>query len=88
MKIFKHIPRTLTLPIDVFDFRAGDTVEVGQFFKALDQSLNKNEAELDDLRIENEKLKEEIDVLHSNIEDFYNPKSPYEINGVRESDFR
>lgn len=88
MNRFKHIPHTLTLPIDVFDFRAGDVVEVGQFFKVLDQSLDKNEAELDDLKRENEELKQEIDYYQYEISNFYKPRSPYEINGVKESDFR
>ena len=87
MNIFKHKHPTITLPIDVFNFRAGDTVEVGQFFAVLDKDLDRNEAEKDDLKRENEKLKEEIDVLHGNIEDFYKPRSPYEVNGVNPRDF-
>lgn len=87
MNIFKHKHPTITLPIDVFDFRAGDVVEVGQFFKALDQSLDKNEAELDDLKRDNEKLKQEIDYYQYEISNFYKPRSPYEVNGVRERDF-
>ena len=89
MHIFKRKrkPSTLTLPIDVFNFRAGDTVEVGQFFAVLDKDLDRNEAEKDDLRYENEQLKKEIDELQSDIQNFYKPRSPYEVNGVNPRDF-
>lgn len=43
--------------------------------------------ELEDCYDEVNKLKEEIKDLEQQIEDFYKPKSAYEVNGLSEKDF-
>ena len=42
---------------------------------------------IEDLDCEVERLNEKIADMRQNVEDFYNPKSPYEILGISESDF-
>ena len=89
MKLFKKSkPQTITLPIDVFEFCKGDVVETDNFFKSLDESLNRNEAELDSLRYKNERLRRELENCRAEVEDFCREHDPYRYFGVRKSDFQ
>jgi len=101
-RMFRRPPKTVIVPFDIGEFRAGDRVEwlpfmtrlsvlVSQLEQEREAAEEENEALLDmiderDYKID--ELREEVDGLHYDIENYYKPVNPYEEHGVMESDFR
>lgn len=95
-------PKTIIVPFDIAGFKAGDRVEWMPFMTRLSVVYSQLQDKLDEAEEQNEvlmdmvnerdntidELRDEVDGLHYEIENYYKPVNPYEERGVRESDFR
>ena len=94
--------KTVIVPFDIGEFRAGDRVEWLPFMTRLSVLVSQLEQERESAEEQNEvlmdmvnerdntidELRDEVDGLHYEIENYYKPVNPYEEHGVMESDFR
>lgn len=82
------------VPFAIPAYRVGDKVPAAEFFSAAAAYIRELENERDDLTEQVENLarelvsvKDELATLEENLQDYYKPRSAYEVRGLRESDF-
>lgn len=94
--------KKITVPFDIPGYKTGDKVAFMEFMSAVSVYISqlKNEyAEIETQlgtveEIISEKeyeialLKDQLITIEENLRDYYKPRNKYELNGVREEDFR
>lgn len=98
---FAKKPKTIIVPFDIGEFKAGDCVEWMAFMTRLSVILSQLQDALDEAEEQNEvlmdmvnerdttidELRDEVDGLHYEIENYYKPVNPYTAYGVSPNDF-
>lgn len=100
--LFRKPPKQVIVPFDVAEFKAGDRVEWMPFVTRLSVVCSQLQDALDVAEEQNEvlmnmvnerdttidELRDEVDGLHYEIENYYKPVNPYTAYGVSPNDFR